>query len=177
MPAVVSLSEKGVFTALRTVLLAWLPAGIEVFRAQANRVPQPIGTDYCTMTPVFRQRLDTNVVTFSDGFHQGQLTTRTDTQATQFSIQIDVYGPASGDNVQVVAALMRSDAAVDVFAAANPAVAPLFAGEPRQNPFADGEQQVEEHWSVDLSLQANIAVTTPQEFADTVAVATRKVVV
>lgn len=175
MAASVSLTESGVLTALRTVLLAWLPSGVEVVRAQQNRVPEPEGADFVTMLPVSRLRLETNTTTFYNGFPQGQPGTRTDATPTLFTIQIDVHGPNSGENVQVIASLFRSDGACDAFAATGYAVAPLYASEPRQSPFANSEQQVEEHWSVDLALQANIAVTTPQDFAGTVSVSTVEV--
>ena len=170
MTASVSLTESGVFAALRTVLLGWLPSGVEVIRAQGNRVPEPESADFVTMLPVFRQRLATNTTAFVDGFSMGQPGTRSDLTPTLFNVQVDVHGPASGENAQIIVALFRSDAASSAFLASSADVQPLYCSDPRQSPFSNGEQQVEEHWSVDLSLQANIAVTTPQDFAGAVSV-------
>lgn len=43
-----------------------LPAEVEVFVGQANRVPEPAVTDFVVMTPIRRERLATNVDTSAD---------------------------------------------------------------------------------------------------------------
>ena len=165
--ATVSLTESGVFAALASVLAAWLP-GLELIKAQQNRTPEPETPDFAVFLPVTRERQSTNIASFFDGFPSGQPGTRTDLQPTRFTIQVDVHGPASADNAQTVATLWRSDAGADAFAATGADIQPLYCSEPRQLAFVDGEQQVESRWMLDLVLQANIAVTTPQDFAATV---------
>lgn len=56
-----SLTEAQIFTALRSFLLNVLPAGTPVFKAQTNRVPEPKETNFVSMTPILRERLETNV--------------------------------------------------------------------------------------------------------------------
>ena len=85
---------------------------------------------------------------------------------TRLTVQLNVHGPASGDNVQVIQTLFRDQYAVDAFAAANPAVAPLYTSEPRQIAFENAEAQYEERWSIDLELQINPVVQVGQQFAD-----------
>ena len=92
------------------------------------------------------------------------------TQATQVIVQIDVHGPISGDNVQAISTLLRDQYAVDQLAASGHDIAPLYASEPRQIPFVNGEQAVEIMWTVDAVLQANPAISTPQQFAGAVTV-------
>jgi hypothetical protein len=44
----------------------------------------------------------------------------------------------------------------------------LYAGDPRQVPFINGEAQWEERWTLDVALQANQTVQVSQQFADEV---------
>jgi hypothetical protein len=59
-------NDSQIFTALRTFLLGVLPAGVDVLQAQANRVPEPAGADFVLMTPLRRERLETNVDSSAD---------------------------------------------------------------------------------------------------------------
>lgn len=88
---------------------------------------------------------------------------RQDLEETEFVVQVDVYGPAAGDNAQLVSTLLRSEVATSFFAAANPAVSPLHADEPRQLPLIDGERQFEQRYSIEVHLQVNPVVGTPQQ--------------
>jgi hypothetical protein len=87
-------------------------------------------------------------------------------QPTQLTVQLDVHGPLSADNAQVIATMLRDPYAVDFFAAANADVAPLYTSDPRQMPFSNGEQQIEDRWLVEAQLQVNPSITVPQQFAD-----------
>lgn len=84
-------------------------------------------------------------------------------QPTEVTIQADIHGPMSADNAARIATLWRDQFGID--ACAN-VIAPLYTSEPRQIPFDNGEQQVEERWVVDLAMQANVTITTTQQFAD-----------
>jgi len=159
-----SLTEDQTLTVLRTFLLGLLANGVEVVLAQDNRVPEPAGPDFITMTPLLRERLATNIVTTVDGFPNDPQT-RSALVPEQVTVQLDVHGPASSDNVQVIASLFRSDWAADQFAASGYAVAPLYASDPRQIPFVNGEQQVEYRWTIDLVMQCNPVTTVTQDFA------------
>jgi hypothetical protein len=203
-----------------------LATGVEVVQAQDNRVPEPVGADYVTMTPLRRPRLSTNVDTPADviftasidnttmtvtklqtgAIAQGSRVfgpnvalgtvvqalgtgtgdvgtyavapaqevaseamaagTKETTESVQLAVQVDLYGPNSGNFAQVIAALFRDEYAVSLFAAISPAISPLYAGDPRQLAFSDGEQQYENRWSIDLELQVDETVTVPQQFAD-----------
>lgn len=166
----ISLTEEDVFVALTTFLGDILPGNIEIVRGQDNRVPEPKGPDFVVITPILRQRLATNIVSTSDGFLTGDAQTRTDMQKTQLTIQLDVHGPNSADMAQIVSTWFRSEIASAHFEASGVDVVPLYESDPRQIPYLNGEQQIENRWVVDLVLQANIAIDTTQEFADTLAV-------
>jgi hypothetical protein len=203
-----------------------LASGVEVVQTQDNRVPEPVCSDYVTMTPLRRSRMSTNVdddedVTFTGSIDAGTLTVtevkggdiligsrvwapgvadgtvivapltgsgglgtyavvpaqevesrsmaagrRLATESVQMVIQVDVYGPNSGNFAQIVSAMFRDGYAVDQFAAISPAISPLYADDPRQLAFSDGEQQYENRWSIDVELQIDQTVTVPQQFAD-----------
>lgn len=79
--------------------------------------------------------------------------------------QCDFHGAASSDNALIVATMLRDEYAVLKFAETGFAT-PLYAGEPRQMPFLNGEQQYENRWVLEVSLQVNGSVKIPQQFAD-----------
>jgi hypothetical protein len=224
MPSI-SLTEVQTLTALRTYLLSVLPAGTEVIRGQDNRVPEPQGANFVTMTPMLRDRLSTNVDTFQDCAFTGSIigTTLTVTamslgtispgatlfgtnvaanttitalgtgsggvgtytvspsqtvssetlacggksllQPTKVTIQLDVHGPASGDNAAIITTTFRDDYAVQSFLSSGFDVQPLYADNAHQVPFLNGEQQIEERYVIDVVMQCNPIITVPQQFA------------
>ncbi len=111
-------------------------------------------------------------------------------QPTEVCVQLDVYGPNSLANSQIISTLFRDDYAVESFANSDiPAppqwqgipsggtlsvpyngIRPLYADDPRQMTQIFGEMQYERRWTVDAYLQANMIVTVPQQFAGTVRV-------
>lgn len=166
MAATISLTETQVFTVLRAFVLAQI-AAVEVLKGQNNRVSMPPKGNFIIMTPMMRERLATNVTAYSDLKNNG---TRADTQPTRYTVQFDVYGPAATDNAQKLQTLFRSDVACQAFTASGLAMQALYTTDPRQMPFVNGEQQYEDRWTLDIALQINPTVTTPQEFADELAV-------
>ena len=174
---ILSLTETAIFTALRSFLLAILPTGIEVVRGLDNRVAEPECVNFVTMTPIMRERIAMNTTTYVDGafLTPPVAGTRTDLQPVKVTIQLDVHGPSSADNTQIITTLFRSGYAAQFFAGLAVNVWPLYASEPRQMPFMNGEQQAEERWTMDAVVQANATVTTPQDFAAQLVVTTNEV--
>jgi hypothetical protein len=99
--------------------------------------------------------------------------TRSVLQPVQVTVQIDIHGPASPDNAQIITTLLRDEYATDLFASSGFDVTPLYANDPRQMPFTNGEQQVENRWVVDAVLQCNPILTVPQQFADELVATTK----
>lgn len=232
MSVTLSLTEVQTLTALRAYLLSVLPAGTECIRGQDNRVAEPAGSNFVLMTPILRERLETNVDTYADckftGSIAGNILTVTKVQLgtlavgntllgnniaagttiaalgtgtggigtytvsqpqtvasqtisagiqallqpTKVTVQLDVHGPASADNAQIITTTFRDQYAVDQFAASGFDVTPLYHSEPRQMPFLNGEQQYEERYILDVVMQANPMLGVPQQFTDTVVVKT-----
>ena len=117
------------------------PGGVGTYRISA---PQPV---------VSSETMATGVVT--------------STQSTQVTVQLDVHGPASADNAQIISTLLRDEYAVDQFPSG---IAPLYCDDPQQIPFVNDQDQYETRWVVRAQLEAEQTVTVPQQFADTLAV-------
>jgi hypothetical protein len=219
-------TQTDVFTALRAFLLAILPTGIEVIKAQVNRVPEPKVDNFVVMTAIRRDRLETNIDEYDDVAFTGSIagTVMTVTavefgtirlgaqvfgagiaagtqivsfdsgsggvgtynvspaqtvtskalaagvedilQPTRVTVQLDVHGPASADNAQIISTLFRDSYGTDAFAALNAGVIPLFADDPKQIPFENEQKQIETRWVIDAVLQVNQTVAgLPQQFA------------
>lgn len=172
MTPTLSLTEDQTYTAVRKVLMNLLP-GVPIIVGQDNRVAEPDADDFVVMLITLQERLSTNVVTYEDGLlvdPVNGLGKRFDLTPKKVTVQLDVHGPASSDNASIVASMWRSDYAVDAFIATGFDVQPLYANEPHQSPFSNGEQQTEQVWICDAVVQCNPIVTTGQEFADTVTV-------
>jgi hypothetical protein len=171
MAATISLTEQQTLTALRTVLLGILPDGTPVIRSEVNRVAEPSESDFCMLTPILRTRLATNTDSYIDApFATPPVGLRNSLNPMQITVQLDVHGPASADNAQMISTLFRDEYACIQFAATGFDVQPLYAEDPRQTPFENAEQQTEYRWSVDVVLQANPVISTAQDFADVVVI-------
>lgn len=226
-------TQSDLTTALRSFLLSILPAPIEVILSQVNRVPEPKVANFVLMTPLRRERLETNVDTYSDVSFTGSIAgtvltvsavafgtiavgqtlfgagitagttiaalgtgtggvgtyqvsqsqtvasepmasgTEAILMPTRVTVQLDVHGPASGDNAQTISTLFRDAYAVERFPSG---IAPLYTSDPRQMAFVNGEQQFEDRWSLDVVLQSNQVVSgLPQQFADQLEISTIEV--
>jgi hypothetical protein len=91
---------------------------------------------------------------------------RMDVMDTEFTVQLDVHGPNSTDNIQALATLFRSEVACYAFKQSGLDMQPLYTSDPRQAAFTNGENQYEDRWTIDAVMQINPIVTTPQQFAD-----------
>lgn len=163
----VSITEQQVFTALWNFLTLILPANVAVVQGQANMVAEPAVPDFVVMTPLLRERLSTNQDTFQPSPLPAPALGQTTALApTKITYQLDVHGPNSADNAQTISTLLRDDYAVQSFINSGLGdITPLHASDPSQQPFTNAEGQYETRWIVEAVLQANIAVTVPQDYA------------
>lgn len=97
------------------------------------------------------------------------------TQLAEHTYQLDVHGPNSADNAQIITTLWRDLYAFDFVQALNTELAPLHADDPRQIPFINAENQFENRWIVEALLQANQTVRVPQQYADVITVIPKSV--
>ncbi len=225
MAIALSITQSQIFTTLRNFILSVVPAGVEVFKAQVNRVPEPAGSNYVEMTPMFQERLAYNVDGLIEALFTGSISgtvltitavesgtlqvgsqlfgatliagttitalgtgtggvgtytvnnsqfatggllqagTNSTEQYTEVTVQLDIHGPNSADNTQIITTLFRDQFATQQFEQSGFDMAPLYTSDPRQTPFVNGEQQYEERWTVDVALQANPILSVPIQFA------------
>jgi hypothetical protein len=158
----IDLTDDDFMTALRTFILSVLPTGVEVFQSQANRVAEPIGPDFIMMTPAGRVRLATNVDLWDKTDPDPD--TLTIAAATQLTVQLDCHGPNGSDFAQTISTLWRDDYGCQNLDPTG-AIAPLYATDPNQMPFINGENQYENRWVLSVVMQGTPTISTPQEFA------------
>jgi hypothetical protein len=94
----------------------------------------------------------------------------TSMQPIKMTIQLDVHGPLSGDNAQIISTLLRDAYGVDQFATSGFDVVPLYATDPHQMPFENAESQVEFRYTLDAVLQCNPIVTIQQQYGNALAI-------
>lgn len=93
---------------------------------------------------------------------------RFDMAPAQWEVQLDIHGPNSMQNARTIDTLIRSDYAVDFFAAQGLPIVPLYCGDPRQAAWENSEQQMEFRWVMEVCLEIDVIITVPQQFADQV---------
>lgn len=102
-------------------------------------------------------------------FDEGQLAAGTmrALQPVQYTIQLDVHGPASYDNAHIISTMFRDEFGATLFNSYGFDLQPLYADDPKQIPFFNAEEQVEDRWVLEACLQVNQAVIKiPQQFFD-----------
>jgi hypothetical protein len=152
MSAVVSITQSEVFTEIRSFIQGLV--NCEVIQGLGNGVPMPTGGFIC-ITPLYQDRLSTNLNTFTDPVSPA-LGSMSTLQATQFTIQIDCYGPNSAEWALAISTMFRDDYGCLALA---PKCQPLYADNPRMIPLIDGEQQYEQRWAITALVQYNPVVT------------------
>lgn len=91
-------------------------------------------------------------------------------QEAELHVQIDFFGPNGADYAQIVSTVFRDPYGVELLRSSGLDIAPLYADDPKQAPFVDGEQQYENRWTATASVQANQTVLVPQQFAAALAI-------
>ena len=160
MSITVSIVESDLYTALRGFLMGALSCA--VVKGQENRSAMPSG-DFCVMTSLGTQDISTPTSAYTDpGTNPGG---ESYSQSVQWTCQLDFYGPSAFDNASIIARLMRTPYACDAIAAAGFDFQPLYASDPKNTTFANGQQQYESRWTFDFIGQFNPNVSTSQDFA------------
>lgn len=171
----ISLTETQVLTALRSVLSGMVDPSVAIIRGQGNLTPEPTG-DFIVMTHTFRMRLATNQ-DLLPGPGVVNPTIQQTLIAERLDIQLDIHGPNSTDNAQIIETLFRDDYACQAFAALSPPVAiqPLYGDDARQVPFINAANQYEDRWVMNVAMQGNFVISTTQQYADTLTVGIKEV--
>lgn len=160
MAVEISFTELDVLEQVRLWLEAILPPNTPAVQGQDNRVPEPIEDDFVIMTTMGQERLATNVNKYDMTPGAATMTT---TKSGMWKIQLDVHGDFSASNAERISTLWRSSWACDFLRGT--IISPIYADEPIQSAFHNGEAQYETRWIVMIYLQAKPVLTMPQDYA------------
>lgn len=134
-----------------------------VIQGIQNRASLPLAAPgFVMMQAITRDRLRTNIVVPQTANPPALLSYE---QGLEMRVQLDCYGPSSGDWADMLTTLLRSDYGVQQL---KPNVTPLYADSARLIPLDDTEMQYEERWSIDGHFQYNPVTTVPQDYADVI---------
>lgn len=89
---------------------------------------------------------------------------RDDLVPTEYAMQVDVYGPNSGNNSKVIEGLFYSEYGTTAFAASGLPISPLRIDEARQVGFVSGEDQWVDRWMLEVRMQVDPTIGTPQQY-------------
>lgn len=157
---VVSIAIDDVITALGAFLQPFAGTS-QIIRAQVNRVSPPTGA-FVELTELMTVDLETPTATTILGG-----TASTIYGPKRIDVQVDFYGPSSGDQCNAVKSIYRS-----VYGATGwpDGIKPLYCSDGHQSPLITGEEQYESRWTLTASLQYNPTVSIPQQSANQLAV-------
>ena len=154
MSVILDINDQDIFKAMRVFIQSFVPSTVQVVQAQDNRVPMPKG-GFITMNNTGMDRLSFNIDNY-----QSVVQGKTVLTPTQYSMQLDFYGPDSQEWAMQTMALFRDEYATEIFP---PNIQPLYADDPVQIPLIDGEAQYEQRWKLVASLQYNPILSTTQQ--------------
>lgn len=172
MSAILTPNEDHVFDALWGFVAALFDVSVQpnIFKGYQNMTSTPPGVSYIVLSPGIKVRQN-QIVRSYDPIAGLQNIERD----TEYSYQIDCYGPNGPDYADTVAIAWPSLWACDYFAGnlATPTpgaplpVTPLYADEPQQLNIVNAEMQYEQRYMTKLHLQVNQTVGLPQDFFTT----------
>lgn len=160
VPYVPSITIDAVMDALGAFLQPFVGAAT-IVRAQVNRVAPP-SSPYVELTEILQVDLETPISASDPANSQVSMSA-----PKRIDIQVDFYGPSSGDYCTAVKSVFRSFYAPAQFP---DGIAPLYCSDGHQVPLITGEEQYETRWTITASLQYNPVVVLPQQFGNKLAV-------
>lgn len=151
-------STEQLFVLVQSFIMSLLPLDIDhVIRGLDDDVPMPIG-DFVLMSEGKIERLSTNI-----DYNDSATQVRSVMMPTEYSMQIDCYGPNSGDYATILTAMWRDQYGCDALA---PDAAPLYSTSPIQMPLTNAEKNYEKRFTLTLLLQFNPVVSAQQQSAN-----------
>ena len=145
---------------LKGFIAGIVPTDVKVIQGLGNRVPPPTGA-FVAITVLNQIRLATNDEAYVDDYPY--FGSRAVSASWQVNVQVDFYGPESGNWASAFCILFRDSAGCDFLA---PECQPLYADAPRLAPWVSSESQWVHRWTVTASLNWRELVTVSQQFAD-----------
>ena len=154
----INFQDHDVYKALGAFIVNILPS-VDVDVGQENRVPVP-KDDFCIINFVGRRYHSQNRHAYSDG-EESQ--TQDIWRSTEMIVSVDFYGTSSGENAQAFCTAFNDEYAHSSFP---DGIKPLKSTDPQQRAFYTPENQYEERWRLECSIQINQVITVNQDFFD-----------
>ena len=133
----------------------------EIIRTQENRVPMPLG-QFVAINEVLTVDLATPVKINDPGGSSAEITL-----SKRSDLQIDFYGPFSGDQARAFSAVFKTEHMALMLP---DWVRPLYAGDAVNSPLISGEQQYVQRWILTISVQFNAVINVPIQSANTIGI-------
>lgn len=163
MTLAISPTLDDVYAAMVTFIMGIIPLDANhVLKGNQNRVAMPTGP-FAIMNVISQKRIRTNQDSWDTTIPDPSGIVRE--QGIKLEMQIDLYGPSSGDWAAIFSTMFRDPYGCDALA---PNCQPLYADEPRRAPLVTGEDQYLDRWIVSAQLEYVPVVTTVDQFADAV---------
>ena len=137
----ISQTDEQIHIALWDWLTSVSPAGVEIFKGDDNRVPQPGNypdLGFIVMQKVGNTKLSTNETSYTDD-QINSIEDETQQQFYDYSFQLDVCGINSSDLSRIISILFRSDAGCRFFEPYG--IQPLYSDDPKYSSIVNGEDQ------------------------------------
>lgn len=152
-----------VIDALGDFLEPFVGESVEIIRGQVNRTPPPVAA-YVELTELLSVDLAIPYQECADDPENPEDSVTWLTGRTRIDVQVDFYGPSSGDWCRAVQNAFRTGYGFDSFP---DTMKPLYTTDGFQHPWNTAEQQSVTRWTLTASIQYNPKADAPQQFADT----------
>jgi hypothetical protein len=160
MAVTVTPTQSQLLTKIKAFIADIVPVGVTVIQGLGNRAAIPSGP-FVAMTVLNQRRLATNDEAYTDDYPY--FGSRSVSASWQVNVQMDFYGPESGNWAAAFCTLFRDDYGCDFLA---PECQPLYADTPKLAPWVSSEAQWVHRWTVSAAFNWRELVTVSQQFAD-----------
>lgn len=171
MSATLRVTEDSVFATVWDLIAGLFDTATQqlIFKGFQNvtATPGQNGPSYIVISPGVKVRTSQGSRSY-DSVAQ----TITVERGTTYYYQVDAFGPLAPDYADIVTVAWNSMYAATATKDASAPFQVLYADEPSQLNFTNGELQYEQRFTTKLYLQVNQAVTLPQQSADQVVIVT-----
>src|SRR5690349_7882314 len=135
MTTTVSPTMSELQTKLKGFIAGIVPPDVQIIQGLGNKVPPPKGP-FSAITVISHRRMATNDEAYIDDYPY--FGSRNVSASWLVNVQVDFYGPDSGNWASAFCILFRDDAGCDFLA---PECQPLYADDPRLVPWVSSESQ------------------------------------
>jgi hypothetical protein len=165
MTLTVSPKLDDVYAAMVAFILGIIPLDADhVLKGNQNRIPSPTGP-FAILNVISQKRITTNIDTWDTTIPDPSGIVRQ--QSIWLEMQVDLYGPASGDWAAIFSTMFRDDYGCQALA---PNCQPLHADDPTRAPLITAESQYLDRWIVRAQIAYSPVISTVDQFADAVTI-------